>query len=72
MPRKTKKTATKKRVVSKSKEAVIGTTAKKPAKAAKVAKAVGPGTAPSAFVRNPSRSIHSGSLVTMAPPIRSE
>ena len=46
MPRKTRKTATKKRVVSQSKEAVIGTTAKKPAKAAKVAKAVGPGTAP--------------------------
>jgi endonuclease III len=36
----------KKRAVSKSKEAVIGTTAKKPKKAAKVAKAVSPGTAP--------------------------
>ena len=33
---------------------------------------IGPGTAPTAFARNPSRSIHSGSLVTTAPPIRSE
>src|SRR5215470_17857868 len=46
MPPKTKKTASKNRPVSKSKEAVIGTTAKKPAKAAKVAKAVRPGAAP--------------------------
>ena len=46
MPLKTKKPASKKRAALKSKEAVIGTTAKKPAKAAKVAKTVGPGTAP--------------------------
>jgi endonuclease III len=45
-PMRAKKAKSKKQTASKPSKVVIGTTAKKPAKAAKVAKAVGPGASP--------------------------